>query len=151
MMVCGPSRSGKTYWVADLLRTRNARIDTHIPKVMYCYAHWQEKYENMKYQTDGISFHQGLPSSDEIEEMSDGLIVIDDLMNDAVKDSTMLSTFTEGSHHKKVSVAFIMQNIFLKGSHTRTMSINTQYMVLFNNPRDVQQIQTLTRQVFGRN
>ena len=81
----------------------------------------------MKYQTNGISFYQRLPSSDEIEERSDGLIVIDDLMNYAVKDSTMLSTFTEGSHHKNISVVFIMQNIFHKGSHTRTMSINTQY------------------------
>ena len=151
MMVFGPSRSGKTYWVADLLLTRNARIDAHIPKVRYCYAHWQEKYENMKYQTDGISFHQGLSSSDEIEEMSDGLIVIDDLVNDAVKDASMLSTFTEGSHHKNISIVFIMQNIFHKGSHTRTMSINTQYIVFFKNPRDEQQIQTLARQVFGRN
>ena len=83
--------------------------------------------------------------------MSDGLIVIDDLMHDAVTDSSMLITFTEGSHHKNISVVFLMQNIFHKGSHTRTMSINTQYMVLFKNPRDEQQIQTLARQVFGRN
>ena len=86
-MVCGPSRSGKTYWVADLLRTRNARIDIPISKVMYYYVHWQKKYEDMKYRTNGISFHQGHPSSDEIKEMSNGLIVIDDLMHDAVKDS----------------------------------------------------------------
>ena len=102
----------------------------------------------MKYRIEGVSFHQGLPSSDEIEEMSNGLLVIDDLMHDAVKDSSMLSTFTEGSHHKNISVVFLMQNIFHKESHTRTMSINTQYMVLFKNPRDEKQIQTLARRVF---
>ena len=43
-----------------------------------------------------------------------------------------------------------MQNIYHKGPHSRTMSINTQYLILFRNSRDVQQIETLARQVFGK-
>ena len=39
----------------------------------------------MKYRIEGISLYQGLPSSDEIEEMSNGLIVIDDLMHDRIR------------------------------------------------------------------
>ena len=62
---------------------------------------------------------------------------------------SLLSAFTEGSHHKNISVVFLMQNIYHKGAHTRTMSINTQNMVLFKNSRDVRQIEMLERQVFG--
>ena len=44
--------------------------------------------------------------------MSKGFTIIDDnYMNDAVKDSSMLSTFTEGRHHKNIRVLFFMQNI----------------------------------------
>ena len=78
----------------------------------------------------GIKFQHGLPSEHELDHMSDCLIVIDDLMNEAVKDSSLLSTFTEGSHHKNISAVFLMQNIYHKGAHTRTMDINTQYEFL---------------------
>ena len=105
-----------------MLRTRNARIDVPISKVLYCYAHWQKKYEDKEYRIDGISFH--LTSSYEIEEMSKGLIVIDDLMHGAVKNLSMLSKFTEGSHHN-ISVVFLMQNIFHKGSYTRKLRRST--------------------------
>ena len=82
--------------------------------------------------------------------MNNCLIVIDDLMHGAVKDTALLSAFTEGSHHNNISVVFMMQNIFHKGTHARTMSINTQYMVLFKSSRDQQQIETLARQIFGK-
>ena len=77
-----------------------------------------------------------------------GILVIDDLMKLAVKDTNIMSAFTEGSHHKNLSVVLLMQNVFHKGSHARTMSLNVQYMVLFKNARDQQQIQTLARQIF---
>ena len=59
--------------------------------------------------------------------MHDALIVIDDLMNEAVNDASLLSAFTEGSHHRNISVVILMQNLFHKGMYSRTMSINTQY------------------------
>ncbi len=40
------------------------------------------------------------------------------------------------------------QNIFHQGKTARTMSLNTQYMVLFRNPRDRQKIETLARQMY---
>ena len=123
-------------------------IDTAVDSILYCYAHWQLTYAELKFEK-GIKFHRGLPLEHELEEMSDCLIVIDDLMNEAVKDTSLLNAFTEGSHHKNVSVVFLMQNIYHKGPHARTMSLNTQYMVLFKNSRDVQQVQTLARQIFG--
>ena len=40
-----------------------------------------------------------------------------------------------------------MQNIFPKGGETRTISLNTQYQVLFKNPRDSLQVSILARQL----
>ena len=41
----------------------------------------------------------------------------------------------------------MLQNIFPKGSQSRTISINAQYQVLFRNPRDSLQISILARQL----
>ena len=150
MMVCAPSRSGKTYWVAKLLEKRADVIDSEIPSILYCYAHEQPLYEKIKVCVPGIQFQSHLPSTEEIDKMHDALIVIDDLMNEAVNDASLLSAFTEGSHHRNISVVILMQNIFHKGMYSRTMSINTQYLVLFKNPRDQNQIEILARQIFGR-
>ena len=35
MMVCGPSRSGKTKWVAKLLKNRYEMIDTAVDSILY--------------------------------------------------------------------------------------------------------------------
>ena len=42
----------------------------------------------------------------------------------------------------------MLQNIFPKGSQSRTISINAQYQVLFRNPRDSLQISILARQLY---
>ena len=80
--------------------------------------------------------------------LKNGILVLDDLMGEAVKDQNIVNMFTVGSHHKNISVLFLMQNIFQKGSHSRTISINSQYMVLFKNARDQTQIRTLAMQIF---
>ena len=59
----------------------------------------------------------------------------------------ILDLFTKGSHHKNISVIFIMQNIFHKGKSQRDIRLNTKYIVLYKNPRDRAQIQHLARQV----
>ena len=48
MMVCGPSRSGKTHWVARLLKKRHQMIDTSVDSILYCYAHWQKRTRKLK-------------------------------------------------------------------------------------------------------
>ena len=54
---------------------------------------------------------------------------------------------TKGSH-LNMSVVYIVQNLFDKGKHHRTISLNTHYLVCFKNPRDSTPIQTLARQIF---
>ena len=46
-----------------------------------------------------------------------------------------------------MSVIFLTQNLFHKNKHMRTISLNAHYLVLFKNPRDVEQFTTLARQM----
>ena len=55
------------------------------------------------------------------------------------------------SHHCYRSILVLTQNIFNKGKHSRTMSLNSHYIVLFKNPRDATQISFLARQMYPKN
>jgi hypothetical protein len=52
------------------------------------------------------------------------------------------------SHHRNMSVMYIAHNLFHRGKHHRTVSLNAHYMVLFKNPRDVSQIMALAHQMY---
>ena len=75
------------------------------------------------------------------------LIVFDDQMTDASKDKRIVNLFTRGSHHRNLSVIYIVQNLFHQGKGSRSISLNSHYLVLFKNPRDKLQILTLAKQL----
>ena len=62
--------------------------------------------------------------------------MFDDLMTEAKCDQRIADLFTKGSHHRNISVVYLTQNLFPQGKACRDIILNTQYMVLFNNPID---------------
>ena len=42
----------------------------------------------------------------------------------------------------------LTQNVFHRGKHSRTMSLNRNYLVLFKNPQDKLQMNILAHQIF---
>jgi hypothetical protein len=79
------------------------------------------------------------------------LIVIDDLMSEATKDTSICDLFTKGSHHRNLSVICLVQNLYYHGKENRTLNLNSHYIVLFKNPRDQQQVMILARQMYPGN
>ena len=75
-------------------------------------------------------------------------IVVDDQMIEAGKDNRIVNLFTKGSHHRNLSVIYIVQNLFHQGKGNRSISLNSHYLVLFKNPRDKLQILTLAKQMY---
>ena len=67
-------------------------------------------------------------------------------MASSSKDSRITKLFTEGSHHRNLSVIAINQNLYF--SKDPIQRRNCQYMILFNNPIDQQQIMTLAKQMY---
>ena len=76
------------------------------------------------------------------------LIVLDDQMIDASKDKRIENLFTRGSHHRNLSVIYIVQNLFYQEKDSRSISLNSHYLILFKNPRDKLQIVTLPKQMY---
>ena len=69
-------------------------------------------------------------------------------MSEASNDKRICDLFTKGTHHHNLSVICLVQNLYYQGKESRTMSLNSQYLVLFNNPRDQQQVMVLARQMY---
>ena len=67
-------------------------------------------------------------------------IVLDlDVMMTACKDDDRVTKlFSTGSHHKKLSIFYMVQNLFNQGYEMINISLNTHYlvfMIVFKNPR----------------
>lgn len=137
-LICGPSSSGKTSLVRQIIK--NNAHETIFKKIKWCYtypSHWF-------LEEPTITFLQGLP--DEYE--NGDLIVIDDFMH--ALNNKIADLFTAASHHCNVSVILILQNIFPRSKVMRDISLNSHYIILFKNARDMNQVSTLSRQIFPR-
>ena len=75
-------------------------------------------------------------------------LIIFDLMTEAKCDQRIADLFTKGSHHRNISIVYLTQNVFPQGKACRDIALNTQYLVLFNNPIDRQQVATLARRIY---
>ena len=61
-------------------------------------------------------------------------------MIDTSKDKRILNIFTRGSHHRNLSIIYIVQNLFYQGKDSRSISLNSHYLILFKNSTFPEQI-----------
>jgi hypothetical protein len=149
MIIAGPTMSGKTCFMIDLL-THKSCIEPSPKDVLWCYGiknknQFAEIRQKSQYP---VHFHEGLPIIEDVKTGNNTLIVLDDLMTDAGKSNAISQLFTRGMHHNNISVILITQNIFHQGKKMRDISLNSNYFVLFKNPRDARQISFLSSQMF---
>ena len=143
---------GKTTWIVELLK-HHEELCTHTPKklIWICGVEQPDLFETIK----KIWFPRQCEFVDGclVNFVSDqgSLCIFDDVMNEVSSDSMISKLFTRGRSHVGCSLVLMLQNIFPKGIQSRTISINTQYQVLFLNPRDSLQISILARQLCPRN
>ena len=151
--ISGQTGSGKTQWVYKFLTHINDMYSQDPPsKILYCYGIHQDLFEQMERSVPHFYSKQGLPTVEELDAFTRDkrhkLIIIDDLMHEVMQNKDMELLFTQGTHHKCVSVILITQNLYPGGKHARTIALNTWYMVLMKNLRDVSQVSILGRQLY---
>lgn len=153
-VISGPSNCGKTYFVRDLIQNAAAVISHKIDNIVYIYSCWQPLYDELLTIVN-INFVNGMPESfcdDTLLPIhKNNLLIIDDLMNDASSNIEVQNVFTKYVHHRNLSCIYLVQNLFIQGKTSRTISLNTNYIILFKNPRDKNQINLLGRQMYPGN
>ena len=150
--VSGKSQSGKTFLVRSMLQHMHKLFSPVPNKVIYCYSEYQDIFTEMQNEISNIVFVEGFPSNlYDLLDKDNSLVIIDDLMSECSKDQRMTDLVTRGSHHRGVSVIYLTQNLFPVGKESRTISLNSHYMIIFRNPRDSLGITTLARQMYPQN
>jgi len=94
------------------------RLIDNIPTVIYPpstkivsrYGEYQELFRRYPQ----IQLREGLPNIENFDGREPTLVIIDDLMQET--NETVSNMFTKGSHHRNMSVVFLVQNLFPKTS-----------------------------------
>lgn len=169
-LVVGPSESGKSTFVHDLL----LYLDNDFTDVfIYLGTNVDQNPTFSSLQNKNLSFKLTLinlvekygPNAGRSEEFIQDIIslcsfmqkeqkklclVFDDLMSE-LNDSTLISDlFSKYSSHTKTTVIFITQNLFYKGkkqSESVTIYRNTKYLVLFRSGIDQTTFQVVAKRI----
>lgn len=152
-LISGPTGSGKSHTTFRLIHHRREMIRGNIDGgVIYCLPPGQNIEVPDFIQNDSeVTFHAGIPdfTSSKFSSRKSFLVILDDLMSNVNDD--VMDLFTRQSHHKNISVVFLVQNLFYGSKCFRTISINCQYMIILKNPRDKRQLVSLSSQTHPDN
>ena len=147
LLVAGYSNSGKTEFVTKLITKYSKRFY----KIIVSGVDKHPLQSNPEISPK-LELHEGIIDIfEEVNESEDErgiLYVLDDLFFDALEDKTVMKSYTRG-RHANISVILITQNLFARGKYARDISLNASHFVL-HKMRDLNQIETLGRQLFGK-
>ena len=102
-VVAGPTSCGKTEWVKRFISHLYEMVTPTPTKIVWSYWEWQPTYQSL---LGKVQFVQGLPDLP-LYSTEPLLLVIDDQMHNV--DQRISTLFTNGSHHRNISVIYIVQ------------------------------------------
>ena len=153
--VQGANMVGKTHLVVRMLQQANTIFDPSPEKILYCYSEWQDSFDLLQETVPNIEFYQGVPPATFIDEWSatkrPQLVCLDDLMMAICNSAEMVQLFTVKCHHRQITTISILHSLFPPGKHSKTLSLNYNYFLLFQNYRDRMQVSYFGKQLFASN
>jgi hypothetical protein len=158
MTVCGPTQSGKTYKIVEIIEHIDEVIQPTPDKLLYLYTAEQPGYDKIKeiirnntttskLQTcEFVDCTKGVPTVADIKPKLGNatLMVLDDLMVLAMTTKenadNLNNLASRDSHHLNISVMFVCQNLNYGSGKLRNVRINSMYHLVFNNHTDTRDI-----------
>jgi Poxvirus A32 protein len=155
LLVSGPSKSGKTTFVSNLLKTSEDMFHTKPKYILLYYANDQPLYQELyrsKLINEMINFNDAEPNYQEIYDKVEpfkndngSLIIFDDTLSDIKPGFEKI--FQVLGHHTNCSLIYLSQNLFYNSKTFRNLSLQLDYIVLMRNQRDASQIRSLSTQL----
>jgi hypothetical protein len=140
VIVSGPTMSGKSQAVMEILRRRNELFDRRIDDIIYYYSCWDPAFEEF---TSYVSFVQG--EVQDVEENTRAkLIIADDQILSKQSVSKLTEIFLVQSHHRNATIFCLSQFLFSK--NMRPISINAKAFIIFASLRDRSNAKALFQQ-----
>ena len=162
VLIAGPTGCGKTQFLLKVLSSK--AIQPAPQRIVCVYGEWQSAYEEMSRIAKQLGVKLEFVNNPTADAMADlyesfnanvrNLLILDDQManHQIRKDQggSLTKLFAQGSHHRNLTIIYIVQNLFNQSREMRNVSLNSHYMVLFKNARDKTQVRTLGQQMHPR-
>lgn len=169
LMLIGPSHSGKSTLIKQLIRFRAQVFDQpHPQRVIYCNAvldgraaYLEELRQSVAAEAeaevggdDSLWITDTIPSIDEVKSFADGqplLLVVDDVLSHSAEaTSNLVPLFTLHSHHSGLSVVLATQTAFLQNQRLDLVTLSRQATGIFltSQRSDLQQLRMLNSRLF---
>lgn len=155
MSVTGPSQSGKSEFIVELLKHKELLLSVNFERVFYftpesLFLRHNEIFEKLKLSCPNIQHISGLPDIIKlnlIHDRSHKLLIIDDLMNEFLSTESMVQLLSVDVHHFNISVIFTLQNFYAPSKFGKTIARNVNYRVLFYNRMDLRETRNISLQI----
>lgn len=155
MMIAGPSQSGKSELIFQLVKFRADVFSSDFCRIVYCnsntYSPKNKRFiQRLQEEFPQVEIKQGLPDVVDLHlnlSSQPTLIIIDDLMKEVVQSSKMNDLVANDIHNFNLSVVFTFQNYFARGKHGNTLVKNCQYKVLFYNRIELMELRNISTQI----
>ena len=134
MILSGSSGAGKTHFAGDLIRAN--RFEEKTEYVYYYHPCYLEEAPVDWHDSMPIpaSYQTGLPTIEQLTSMPpNSLVVLDDLMSEAVGSEVIDHLLRVISGKKKISCMIMTQNYFINGRYSRNIRNSCNYSVLLRN------------------
>ena len=145
-IISGPSRSGKTTFIFNMIKRRKELFDSIPIRIVYVYGIWQKAFEDKPHIEFVCGIDKILDGAVDFDENENNMLILDDVMEEVSSSKKAATLFTRDMHHKNVTVWFVLQNLYKQGPNMRDIMLNCQLMILFRSPRDVSQVTLLAKQ-----
>jgi len=156
--IFGPSESGKSTLIRDLLKYRDIVFNQEFQRIIYCLP-CQTQHSRMEYVDSlrevciNVEIREGLPDLNSHcfkNKTEHKLLILDDLSKSVVNSADYLSLMTQGSHHFNISLIYTSQNYFEKSVHGKTFHRQLSMKIVFEDKSDMSVLQNMSRTIFGK-
>jgi hypothetical protein len=157
MTVVGASMAGKSEFVLNLVKFRNALFTSEFHRIVYCqpdemYSQNQSYFLRLQNEFSKVELCSGIPNLSKLNLECNTLpclLILDDLMFSIMHSQTMFDLITRYVHHNNVSVIMTLQNYFLPSSNKYGKSLirNALYRVFFYNRIDKREMSIISSQI----
>lgn len=147
LFLSGPSGCGKTTFITKMIQNLDKIVAQPPENIIYFYSTFQPKFEFLKNNYGVLFVEDNEKIIDQLKELnSTALVIFDDMINsENLKQIALL--FTVYGRHLKLSLAFLSQRLFSNNEFFRQISQNSDYLVVFKNPRNTMDIRILGGQM----
>ncbi len=147
IQVVAKSGSGKSHFVRECILQE--KFEPWPNEILYFYSIYQDEFKIL--EEKGVKFIKDFDKSVLENIQPNTLIIFDDMYVQVLSSSEVLDIAIKKSHHLNITCIILCQTLFFQGRHSRSIALNTHYLVVFGNPRDKLSFSILARQVMPQN